>query len=53
VAHAYEQIRTDLTVGTHHGPDFTHASRRHRLLGRVQRAAGDPEPKIGHASSPP
>jgi predicted dehydrogenase len=39
VAHAYEQIRTDLTVGTHHAPDFTHASRRHRLLDRIQRAA--------------
>jgi predicted dehydrogenase len=39
VAHAYEQIRTDLTVDTHHAPDFIHASRRHRLLDRIERAA--------------
>jgi hypothetical protein len=39
VAYAYEQIRTDLTVGTHHAPDFTHALRRHRLLDRIQWAA--------------
>jgi hypothetical protein len=53
VAHAYEQIRTDLTVGTHHAPDFTHGSRRHQLLDRIQRAAAHPEPNIGHAPSPP
>jgi hypothetical protein len=53
VAHAYEQIRTDLAVGTHHAPDFTHGSRRHQLLDRIQRAARAPEPKIGHAPSPP
>jgi predicted dehydrogenase len=42
VAHAYEQIRADLTLGTHHAPDFTHASARHRLLDRIQRAATAP-----------
>jgi predicted dehydrogenase len=40
VAHAYEQIRTDLALGTHDAPDFGHAARRHRLLDRIQRAAG-------------
>jgi predicted dehydrogenase len=39
VAHAYEQIRTDLTIGSHHAPDFAHAARRHRLLDRIQHAA--------------
>jgi Predicted dehydrogenases and related proteins len=39
VAHAYQQIRADLTDGTHHAPDFAHAARRHRLLDRIQRAA--------------
>ncbi|MFH8349494.1 Gfo/Idh/MocA family protein [Streptomyces sp. NPDC018045] len=40
VAHAYEQIRADLAAGTHHAPDFAHAVRRHRLLDRIERAAG-------------
>ncbi|MFH8409382.1 Gfo/Idh/MocA family protein [Streptomyces sp. NPDC018019] len=40
VAHAYEQIRADLTAGTRHAPDFAHAVRRHRLLDRIERAAG-------------
>ncbi|MEV5599505.1 Gfo/Idh/MocA family oxidoreductase [Streptomyces sp. NPDC052496] len=40
VAHAYEQIRADLTDGTHHAPDFAHAVRSHRLLDRIERAAG-------------
>jgi predicted dehydrogenase len=39
VALAYEQIRADLTAGTHHAPDFAHAARRHRLLDRIERAA--------------
>ena len=39
VAHAYEQIRADLTLGTHHAPDFAHAVRRHRLLDRIQHSA--------------
>jgi predicted dehydrogenase len=39
VAHAYEHIRTDLTEGSRHAPDFSHAARRHRLLDRIQRAA--------------
>ncbi|MFH9424135.1 Gfo/Idh/MocA family protein [Streptomyces sp. NPDC017529] len=39
VAHAYEQIRTDLVAGTHRAPDFAHAVRRHRLLDRIARAA--------------
>ena len=39
VAHAYQQIRADLTGGTHHAPDFAHAARRHRLLDPIQRAA--------------
>ncbi|WP_206506085.1 Gfo/Idh/MocA family protein [Streptomyces chrestomyceticus] len=40
VAHAYAQIRRDLTDGTHHAPDFAHAVRRHRLLDRIERTAG-------------
>ncbi|KAA6223906.1 gfo/Idh/MocA family oxidoreductase [Streptomyces albofaciens JCM 4342] len=40
VAHAYQQIRADLRDGTHHAPDFAHAVRRHRLLDRIERAAG-------------
>ncbi|WP_030677588.1 Gfo/Idh/MocA family protein [Streptomyces rimosus] len=40
VAHAYEQIRADLANGTRHAPDFAHAVRRHRLLDRIERAAG-------------
>jgi predicted dehydrogenase len=39
VAHAYQQIRTDLASGTHHVPDFAHGTRHHRLLDRIQRAA--------------
>jgi predicted dehydrogenase len=39
VAHAYQQIRTDLELGTHDVPDFAHGARRHRLLDRIQRAA--------------
>jgi predicted dehydrogenase len=39
VAHAYTQIRADLTTGTQHAPDFAHAAHRHRLLDRIQRAA--------------
>jgi predicted dehydrogenase len=39
VAHAYEQILADLTLGTHHAPDFAHGARRHRLLDRIERAA--------------
>ncbi|TDT98074.1 putative dehydrogenase [Streptomyces sp. 846.5] len=39
VAHAYEQIRADLTLGTHHAPDFAHAARRHRLLERIEHSA--------------
>ncbi|MCW2903619.1 MAG: oxidoreductase domain protein [Streptosporangiaceae bacterium] len=42
VAHAYGQIRADLTVGTHVVPDFVHAARRHRFLDRIQRAAAAP-----------
>jgi hypothetical protein len=42
VAHAYGQIRADLTVGTHVVPDFAHAARRHRFLDRIQRAAAAP-----------
>lgn len=39
VAHAYQQLRADLTDGTALTPDFAHAVRRHRLLDRIQRAA--------------
>ncbi|MEU9015830.1 Gfo/Idh/MocA family oxidoreductase [Streptomyces sp. NPDC048479] len=39
VAHAYAQLRADLTEGTHTVPDFTHAARHHRLLDHVQQAA--------------
>jgi predicted dehydrogenase len=39
VAHAYEQIRTDLALGTHRAPDFAHGARAHRLLDRIERAA--------------
>jgi predicted dehydrogenase len=39
VALAYDQIRADLALGTHHAPDFAHAAHRHRLLDRIQRAA--------------
>lgn len=39
VSHAYAQILADLTEGTHHAPDFTHAVRRHNLLDQIQRSA--------------
>ncbi|MEU6540204.1 Gfo/Idh/MocA family oxidoreductase [Streptomyces sp. NPDC047000] len=39
VAHAYAQLRTDLTEGTRAVPDFTHAVRHHRLLDHVRQAA--------------
>jgi predicted dehydrogenase len=39
VAHAYAQLRADLTEGTRTVPDFTHAARHHRLLDHIQQAA--------------
>lgn len=39
VAHAYAQLRADLSDGTRTVPDFTHAVRHHRLLDHVQQAA--------------
>jgi predicted dehydrogenase len=39
VAATYIQIRRDLTDGTHHVPDFTHATKHHQLLHHIERAA--------------
>lgn len=39
VAHAYEQLREDLTQGTSTVPDFEHAAAHHRLLERIARSA--------------
>ncbi|MEV5611543.1 Gfo/Idh/MocA family oxidoreductase [Streptomyces sp. NPDC052225] len=40
VGAAYAQIRRDLADGTSVVPDFAHAARHHRLLERIERAAG-------------
>lgn len=39
VAHAYAQLRDDIINGTTVVPDFEHATRRHRLLDAIERAA--------------
>ncbi|MCX3061170.1 Gfo/Idh/MocA family protein [Streptomyces beihaiensis] len=39
VGAAYAQIHRDLTEGTSVVPDFAHATRHHRLLDRIERAA--------------
>ncbi|NEB74566.1 Gfo/Idh/MocA family oxidoreductase [Streptomyces sp. SID14478] len=40
VGAAYAQIRRDLADGTSVVPDFAHAARHHRLIDRIERAAG-------------